>query len=133
MVWTSDDDLLNQLGYVVSDKEQFMVNKVNLRDTHTAEGDDKLDAILEANGDVKIVGQDLGMMVEEFWGEGLLEYEYVITIQSKDVSSLSEALGAKQDVLISLQEYYSNPEAQGIKSLLKQHDIPYKFWSRIGD
>jgi len=110
-----------------------MVNKVNLRDTHTAEGDDKLDAILEANGDVKIVGQDLGMMVEEFWGEGLLEYEYVITIQSKDVSSLSEALGAKQDVLISLQEYYSNPEAQGIKSLLKQHDIPYKFWSRIGD
>ena len=133
MVWTSDDDLLNQLGYVVSDKEQFMVIKVNLRDKHTAEGDEKLDAILEANGDIKIVGHDTGKTVEGFWGEGLLEYEYVITIQSKDVSSLSEALGAKQDVLIALQDHYSNPEAQGIKSLLEQHNIPLEFWSRVGD
>ncbi len=58
---------------------------------------------MAASGDVRIEGQDLGKMIEVFFGQGLTGYEYVLTIKAADVPALIEALGANSDGVSAIQ------------------------------
>jgi hypothetical protein len=110
-----------------------MSKTVVLRDTRDQLGTRYLGATLAANGDVIIEGQDLGAGVEEFFGEGLREYEYVITVRGAEIPALLQALGTETDVLMALQKRFGNGVKTDLATLLKAQNIPYDFWSRIGD
>jgi hypothetical protein len=106
---------------------------VILRQTADELGSRYLQATLAPNGDVAIEGQDLGKGVEGFWGEGLTEYEFAMTIQAVNVPALLAALGAQSNVLSALQEQFESQSDMAAKTFLDAHNIPYEFWSRIGD
>ena len=110
-----------------------MEQSVELRRSQDSYGTRYLGAILADNGDVRIEGQDLGSGLQEIFGEGITEYEYIITIRAQDVPALLEALGAKGDVLVALQKLFSDPAAEEPKSFLDKHNVPYEFWNRMGD
>ena len=110
-----------------------MEKVVVLRQTRDENGTRHLRAVLASNGDVKIKGQDLGVGVEKFFGEGFMEYEYILTIRTADVPVLRDALGASSDVLSALQQHFSNLDVADPRSFLEEYDIRYEFWSRIGE
>jgi hypothetical protein len=53
---------------------------------------------------VRIEGQDRGKEIEVFFSEALTEYDCVLTTKAADVTTLLDALGAKSDVLSTLQK-----------------------------
>lgn len=106
---------------------------VILRQTRDESGSRYLQATLYANGDVAIEGQDLGKGVEAFWGEGLTEYEFAMTIRAADVPLLHQALAAQGDVLLALKQWFASQSSLEPGAFLDAHNIPYEFWSRVGD
>ena len=111
-----------------------MTTSVVLWQTRDAGGTRYLDATLTAEGELVIAGQDLGPGVEQVFGEGLIEYEYALTVAAADVPALAAALGATGgDVLAALQATFGRGQVIGPAALLDEHDIPYEFWSRVGD
>lgn len=110
-----------------------MEKSVVLRSSRDKGGSRFLGATLLENGDVRIEGQDLGPGVENVFGQGYTEYEYIMTIRVKNVPALLQALGAKSDVLSALQKYFGDPSTEDPRSFLKNHNIPFEFWSRVGD
>ena len=109
------------------------MSTVILRDTRDADGTRYLVARLEPNGDLVIEGQDLGNGVEQALGGGVREYEWAWTLRAAAVCSLAEALGAESDVLAALRGRFSGENTGLLASFLKEHNIAYEFWSRIGD
>lgn len=110
-----------------------MNERVVLQHARDDQGIRHLEASLTASADLIIQGQDLGPGVERFFGQGLREYEYTITVRKADVPALLSALGAKDDVLGALQRHFLNPKSGDPRSFLDEHGIPHDFWSRIGD
>lgn len=106
---------------------------VALRSTQDEGGPRHLRATLTPDGDVHIEGQDFGAAVEKFFGEGYTEYEYALTVRAADVPKLLAALGADRDPLSALQSYFGDPDTPDPQSFLKDHDIPFEFWSRVGE
>ena len=90
-----------------------------------------LEASLIAGGDLRLSGLDWGDGVEEIFG--YREYEYVLTVKSADLPQLQKAIGRQADILTSLQKLFSSQQAAGPKTFLDEHNIPYDFWSRLGD
>jgi hypothetical protein len=107
--------------------------QVTLRQTKDQSGSYYLYATLNPNGDVVIGGQDLGKGVEEFWGEGLTEYEFTMKIQAADVPLLLQALEAQDNVLGALEQRFQSQADIQPGSFLDEYHIPYEFWSRVGD
>jgi hypothetical protein len=106
---------------------------VVLRDSRDESGSRFLGASISADGTLTINGQDLGKGVEEFFGEGDFEYEWTWTIAPKDVTRLMSALESGDDVLAGLAKRFSDDAASGLQPFLKENEIPYYAWSRIGD
>jgi hypothetical protein len=106
----------------------------NLRDTRDASGSRKLWAEQATpDGDVVIHGVDHGDGVEQVFGEGFREYEWVWTIRAAEVPKLLAALGATGPVLAALGERFSGDNAGGLSEFLDEHGIPYEAWSRMGE
>ena len=109
--------------------------RVNLR--HEVSGRDRrnLWAVVTAEGDLRIEGQDLGPEVERIFGEGLTEYEWDVTVRAANIPQALVALGGApgDDVLMLLQQRYSGPAAGEIEQRLEDAGVPTEFWSRIGD
>ena len=105
---------------------------VTLRQSRDELGSRYLGASLSVDGTLTIEGQDLGDGVEQFFGKGHREYEWVWTIISNDVVQLKAALKS-DDVLVALAERFSNAAAAELQPFLDAHGIPYKSWNRIGD
>ena len=85
------------------------------------------------DGSLVVEGQDLGPTVEEFWGQGLTEYEWWITVDAADIPRLLELLGEEGDVLDAVAARFSGPEAHFFYRVLREHGIEYEFTSRLGD
>lgn len=111
------------------------VRSVTLRDLRDERGSRHLSATLDADGTLRIEGQDLGDGVERFFGPGNREYEWALTIRPSDVERLGETLnaGKKAGLLAALQQRFSGEAAAEIQTFLDEHEIAYEFWSRIGD
>lgn len=90
-----------------------------------------LSASLTKSGSLLIEGHDLGPKVEEILG--YREYEWTLTIQASEISALLNALRTEGSLLHALKESFSNKNAGNLEVFLKEHDISYEFWNRIGD
>jgi hypothetical protein len=96
-------------------------------------GSRHLVASLSADGTLTIEGHDLGHDVEQTFGDGNREYEWVWTIRSENIPHLVSALDAGDDVLTALAARFSNDAAAELKTFLDEQEIPHECWSRIGD
>jgi len=106
---------------------------VVIRDVRDDRGSQCEYATLASYGDARIEGQDLGKGLEAVFGEGLTEYEYVLTVKAVDVAALLNALGAKSDVLSALREQFGDQSQESLQSFLENNDVPFEFWSWIDD
>ena len=88
----------------------------------------------EAEVDFHIEAQDLGKGVRGYWGAGIGEYEWTITIRGSDVPALLQALDTKADVLAALEKRFKGKKSSNeLQPFLDQHNIPYGFWFWMGD
>ena len=106
---------------------------VTLRESRDKLGVRYLRATLSTNGTLTIEGQDLGDGVEQIFGPGNREYEWVWTIQASEVTKLILALNCGDDILAALLSRFSNDAAADIQPFLDKHAIQYESWSRMGD
>ena len=106
---------------------------VILRDIHDELGSRSLTASLSDDGTLTIEGQDLGDGVEQCFGPENREYEWAWTIQSSNVPKLRLALDARDDVLAAMAAKFSNDATFDFDAFIEDQDIPYEFWSRIGE
>lgn len=106
---------------------------VTLRDMHDEGGHRSLAASLAADGTLTITGQDLGDGVEQFFGPGNREYEWVWTIRAQHLPQLATALGADDDLLAALAARFTGDRAADLQPFLDEHGISYEAWSRVGD
>lgn len=106
---------------------------ITLHESESGKNYHRLDARLSAEGDVVIEGQDLGEIVEAFWGYP--EYEWDITIRAANVPLLVAALSgvAGDDVLSLLAARCAVDERAASKTFLEERGVPIEFWSRAGD
>jgi hypothetical protein len=83
------------------------------------------------DGALRIVGQDLGRVVEELFGGR--EYEWEIVVRPEIAERLGRVLGWEGDLLAAVVGRFSGPQAVGFRSFLSDHEVPHDFWSRVGD
>ena len=106
---------------------------VTLRDYRDDFGSRYLGAALAPDGGLSIRGQDIGAGVEQMFGPGNREYEWVWTIPAAEMRALKAALGKGDDVLMALASRFSDEAAADLQPFLDKHEIRYEFWSRIGE
>ena len=106
-------------------------NKTVLRDERDRRGLRFLSAEFQHNGDLVFEGQDLGSVVEAFFGSP--EYEWRWTIEAEHVPILQKALGEDGDIINLLETRFSNEKSAGVLSFLEEHNIPFEYWHRYGD
>lgn len=106
-----------------------------IREEHSGKGSRYLSARITENGDLSIEGQDLGPGVEEFWGAGFREYEWIITVRAAHFPQLIAALGGMDgdNPLSLLAARCSEDERYASKSFLEDRGVPIEFWSRVGE
>lgn len=105
--------------------------KAILRNQRDEGGLRYLEAQLKWNGDVVIEGQDLGKGVEDAFG--CSEYEWTWVIKSKNVRLLRNVLDNTEDIIQTLEKYYSDKNASKLYDFLESNKIPIEGYSRIGD
>ena len=106
-------------------------DKVILRSESSQGNTRALRASINKSGDLVVEGQDLGPQVTDLFGAN--EYEFGWTIKAGDVPLLKEAIGEPGDTLKLLKKHFKNENASKLKPLMENHEVPFKFWSRIGD
>jgi hypothetical protein len=94
-------------------------------------GSRHLQAMVTAEGDLVISGTDHGDGVEQIFGDGYREYEWVWTISADQLTSLSEA--ADGNLLDVLEQRFSGEAAAGLGEYLAAIGAELVTWSRIGD
>lgn len=114
---------------------------VVLRDERTPTSRRSLSARLGPEGDLIIDGQHLGNGVESL--SGYREYEWNLTVAAVDTPKLLAALNgrpglfgllrSRRSLLEALLRRFSGDNADQLESFLKENDVPYSFWNRIGD
>lgn len=107
------------------------MDTIVLRDTKDEGGRRYLGASIDENGDLVITGQDLGPGVEEAFGPGIREYEWVWTVKKGELPKLAAALGG--DVMTCLARDYSGARAADLYELLDGLGIDFRTFSRHGD
>lgn len=109
--------------------------QVTLRSQRTPGDVRHLWATLTADGGITIEGQDLGRGVEEAYGEGLTEYEWVWAVAPADVTAAVAALGGEpgDDPLAVLAAWMEGHGGLDPGIALREAAVPVEFWSRIGD
>lgn len=77
-----------------------------------------------------ISGQDLGPMVEEYWGED--EYEYELVVRPEHIPALFEALeipGPEALLPILQARFCGNYAFSTLRTFLVENKIPFDHWS----
>lgn len=105
--------------------------KTVLRDERDRRGLRFLSVEIQQNGDLVFEGQDLGPVVEEFFGSS--EYEWRWTIKAEHMPILQKALGKGGDIINMLETRFSNEKSADVLSFLEEHNIPFESWHRYGD
>jgi hypothetical protein len=108
---------------------------VVLRDETYGQDRRSLEAYVQPNGDFVIDGQDLGSLVEQVFGEGIREYEWIRTVPAAEVPRLCELLGAPAhgNVLDALEAWLTRHEPRQLEQLIQEQGISNTFWTRMGD
>ncbi len=110
-----------------------MSTRIELRDVSDQGGTRHLTARLNEQGNLVIEGQDVGQAVEDSFGDGIREYEWVWTVRRADVPRLLALVQPARDVLDGLKRRFSGDEAAGLHSFLSGSEVPFSSWSRHGD
>jgi hypothetical protein len=110
------------------------MQRVVLRHVRDEGGLRYLQARLTDAGDLVFSGQEIGVAVERFWGEGMREYEWVWTVKKAHVPALASALGTTEaELLAALTARFAHPRSDEIQPFLRAHAIPFEPWSRVGE
>ena len=112
-----------------------------LRDERTPTDWRSLSARLGPEGDLIVDGHDLGKSVESLFG--CREYEWNLTVAAIDTPKLTAALSGgdgllarlrrRRGLLDALMQRFSGVNADQLEPFLKENDISYSFWNRVGD
>jgi hypothetical protein len=102
--------------------------RVILRDEHDGGNSRLLTARVEANGDLRLSGQDLGSGTAPVSSDG--EYEWETTVAAADIPALLEALNAPAtaDVLDELEARWTGRASYDLERRLRSSDIPVDRW-----
>ena len=109
--------------------------RVTLVESRDDQGIRSLWAETDDEGELTVLGQDLGPGVSAFFGPGNTEYEFAFTVARGDVGSLCRVLGEGTDVLSMLEHEFRSGRMRSssqLQQLLNEHEIPFEFWSRVG-
>ena len=109
----------------------FEPKEVVLRDERTKTDRRSLTAGYKRGRDLVFEGQDIGEGVKAFWGYD--EYEWAWTVKAHDVPKLMLALNVRQKLLTEIRRRFSGPNASRVETFLKENEVPYLSWSRVGD
>ena len=81
-----------------------------------------------ANGQLTLSGQDLGPVVESFWGDS--DYEYWYTLDKDNTAKLISAIHGEEDVQGSLlREFSGESGCKRLRDICEQNGIQYQFFS----
>lgn len=88
-----------------------------------------LSAVLERDGELRIEGQDLGLVTAAISPDG--EYEYFYTIRPNDVPALVIALGGTpgDDILALLEERWAGRQSYGLGTAIRDSGVPFTFFA----
>jgi hypothetical protein len=105
------------------------VPKIVLRDEKTATDIRRL-TVESTDGGIRISGWDLGDGVRAFHGGS--EYEWTISVATKDLPALVEALGGKpgEDVFELMRRFDPN-ELESV--ILTKPGVPHEWWHWVSD
>ena len=94
-----------------------------------------LEAILLADGSLRIEGQDLGAAVTAAFGNDFREYEFDWSVAAADVPHVMQALGGSpgDDPLELIQRWTQASRGRDPGQFLRDAGVELRFWSRIGD
>jgi len=106
-----------------------------LRDTRDASGTRFLEARLDADGTLRIEGQDLGPGVSAVFGPDLTEYEWWWRLPAGDVPWAVAALGGEPGdaPLPVIHRWFEANGGSDPGSALRNAGLPIEFDNRIGD
>jgi hypothetical protein len=104
------------------------VRRVVLHEVSNELGTQHEDAVLEADGTVRITGADCGPGVTDIFGPGITSYDWVYVIAPDRVPDLVAALGGTtaDDVLALVAAYYNRVNGQ-ISGLLRGPTVGAEF------
>jgi hypothetical protein len=111
-----------------------MADRRTMEDTVDERGSSHRWLALRDSGALDIAGQDIGPMVERFFGER--EYEFARTVAAGAVPRLREALGIGpgDDLLDAICARFSGPGSSAeLERWIAEQGIETEFWSRTGD
>jgi tetratricopeptide (TPR) repeat protein len=110
------------------------VRRLVLRDQTGQQGSQYEDAVLEADGTLRVFGQDQGPSVSQHFGEDVTSYDWVYVVAPDRIGNLVRALGGNSgdDVLALLAAYYHRTNGV-ISRLLKSAEVAAEFDSWLGE
>jgi len=108
---------------------------VVLRDERDGQERRSLVAYVNPDNGLTIDGQDLGPSVEQWFGEGIREYEWMRTVDADEVPRLVELLGGPPgaNVLDALEAWLPSHAATDLEKLIDEHELRGTVWRRTGD
>jgi tetratricopeptide (TPR) repeat protein len=110
------------------------VRRVVLRDQTDRRSSQYEDAVLEADGTLRVFGQDQGLGVSQVFGEDVRSYDWVYVVAPDRIGNLVRALGGNRgdDVLALLTAYHHRTNGV-ISPLLKSAEVAAEFDSWLGE
>jgi hypothetical protein len=130
---SADEALAKAKQYLeipLPDARRLPGRSVKLQNEHREDGSWlNLDASLERDGTLRIIGQDLGPVTKSISPDG--EYEYFYTIAAQDVPALVVALGGQPgtDVIDLLEQHWSADAAYNLSAAIRSSGVKYSFSS----
>lgn len=105
--------------------------KIILREERTKDDYRYLEAKINKDGDLVFEGQDLGEGVKSYYG--CIEYEWIWTIKAEHLPLLEKAMGKTGNILKNIELEFGGHKATNLYTFLKENNVPFEVWSRIGD
>ena len=110
------------------------VRRVVLRDQTDQRGSRYEDAVLEADGTLRVFGQDQGSGVSEVFGEDVTSYDWVYVVAPDRIENLIRALGGTSgDDVLALLAAYHHRTSGVLSGLLKSAEVAAEFDSWLGE
>lgn len=109
----------------------FKAKKITLREERSESDYRFLGASIKDNGDLVFEGQDIGSGVDGAFG--YREYEWFWTVKAENIHLLQKAIGSSTSILKSLKNKFSNDNAAKLNEFMKNNNVPFESWSRMGD
>ena len=105
---------------------------VQLREEHDGADSRYLTARLEANGDLRLSGQDLGPGTAMVSSDG--EYEWEQVVPAEHIPTLLAALDAPAGaaILDELSARWSGPASYDLERRIRDSGIPVRLWTYGG-